>query len=129
MEFAEEFFNLMHGLKIDEAAPKPTNSGPPPPPEPDGLDAFLQQVTLEAHLGNANSPASVTKAAANEWDEPLTKAYAGSGFAERSDARLATVFETIRKIFGPEHTAEADEACAIAERMRLEARGETILST
>jgi hypothetical protein len=72
-----------------------------------------------------------TKAASIDgWDEESGTAAPApkpsKDFVTASDERFKKVSARIREIFGPEHMEEAEEAIALAKKVRDEARAEKI---
>jgi len=124
MSFADDLFNILNGLPIDqENAHSETEV-------PDPVGDHAEHCRLENLLGHTSSPASVAKSAESSWDEPLGKASpsaSASDFAKHSDARFTAVCKKIKTLFGAGHEAEAEQAIEAAARMRAEARGAVIL--
>jgi hypothetical protein len=84
------------------------------------LGKLIEQNQLKAALGKG--------AIDPEWDEPIgaSPVTKSDDLTPTSDARFEKVTEKVRKIFGPDHADEAEEAIALARKIRDEARAEVL---
>jgi hypothetical protein len=94
--------------------------------------ANKSSVDLAEIIGPLSTEEPLAKTASSvdpAWDEPIgsPRIQLSEDFVKRSSARLNRVAEKIRKVFGPQHTEETEEAIALAQSMRDDVREEVLV--